>query len=46
MLIVNGGSVGWGYCVWQWGGGYAKRGGKLANLVLHDILKPYTKVQV
>ena len=41
------GEGGGGCCGGQWGGGDGKGGGgKLANVVLHEILEPYTKVQV
>ena len=37
---------GGGYCGWQWGVGDGKGGGELTNVVLHEKLEPYTKVQV
>ena len=47
MLILNGGWGG-GYCGGQCGGGGDGKGGGggLTNVVLHDKLEPYTKVQV
>ena len=50
MLIFNGGGGGGlgGVLWWEmgWWCGVVDAGGKLTNVVLHDRLEPYTKVQV
>ena len=44
MLILNGGGVvRWWEMGWWWG---VVSGDKLTNVVLHDRLEPYNKVQV
>ena len=44
-MIFNEGGDGV-YSGGKWGGGDRKGGGKITNVVLHDKLEPYTKVQV